>query len=488
MIIHIALVNISQIYIMTKKINPFVKSSIMYIIATVFGQGMSFLGIVVFTRLMNQTDYGNYSTYYAYVSIFTVLIGANLYYALNNAYIDFKQEIVQFRKSVLFLSTVIMVTLLLLALMISQLIWKTAPFFIVLMVAIHSYGFFVINYRIYSANMGNEYKKKALLLVLPNLFQLVFATAFILFFPKISFEARVVGSVVGVGSIAFIEYLRMISCEGKIVNKQYWKYALSISLQTMVMSLSYMLMQRCDTVMITRFCGANETAIYSVIYYLGYAIIVVDQAAAPVRQAWIFHRLEDADMHEARNIQKWYLLCMAVIASCLLLIGPELIKIITPKNYWEFEYIIPFVLSSCFMILYRFFTEILLYYKKNILLSVSVLLCAFINLVLNVIFIPKFGAIAAGYTTVVAYSLLFIITWRISEIYYGKMYVRKYFIFFIIWIGMLSTSCFKLYNHLGLRYILLMVVLICTMFYLLRKKSELFGILLNSNKEERGGQ
>ena len=89
-----------------------------YFIATVIGQGMTFLGIIVFTRLMSQADYGNYSTYYAYVSIFTVLIGANLFYALNNAYIDKKNEIKEFRKSVLILSTIIMVIMLLIALIV----------------------------------------------------------------------------------------------------------------------------------------------------------------------------------------------------------------------------------------------------------------------------------------------------------------------------------------------------------------------------------
>ena len=62
-----------------KRVNPFIKSSIVYVIATVIGQAMSFLGVIVFTRLMGQAEYGEYSTYYAYVSILTVLIGANLY-------------------------------------------------------------------------------------------------------------------------------------------------------------------------------------------------------------------------------------------------------------------------------------------------------------------------------------------------------------------------------------------------------------------------
>ena len=100
MTILIISVNILRNSIMTEKhhINPLIKSTLLYIIATAIGQGMTFLAIIVFTRMMSKGDYGYYSDYYAFVSLFTVLIGANLYYALNNAYIDKPNEIKVFRK------------------------------------------------------------------------------------------------------------------------------------------------------------------------------------------------------------------------------------------------------------------------------------------------------------------------------------------------------------------------------------------------------
>ena len=139
-----------------KTVNPFIKASMVYIIATIIGQGMTFLGIIVFTRLMSQNDYGRYSTYYAYVSIFSVLIGANLFYALNNAYIDKKREIKQFRRSVLFLSTIIMFLMLIVVYIVGHIILNKISSFVVIMGALHSYGFFLINYRMYSANMEND--------------------------------------------------------------------------------------------------------------------------------------------------------------------------------------------------------------------------------------------------------------------------------------------------------------------------------------------
>ena len=455
-----------------KKINPFVKASVVYFIATVIGQGMTFLGIIVFTRLMSQADYGNYSTYYAYVSIFTVLIGANLFYALNNAYIDKKNEIKEFRKSVLILSTIIMVIMLLIALIVGCAVTHQFSSFTVIMGALHSYGFFLINYRMYSANMENDYKTKKWLLALPYALQ-------VLVFPDMTYEARIVGSVLGVGVIAAIAYIEIMKCEGKLIVLDYWKYALGIALPTIIMSISYMLMQQCDKVMITNLCGAEETAVYSVIYYLGYALMAVDQAVAPVRQAWIFRKLDKKDTSETYILQKWYLVIIAILASVLILAGPEIVRIIAPRDYWKYEYIVPFVLSACMMVLYRFYTEILLFYKKNLWLSASVLGGAIINIILNVLLIPRFGAVAACYTTVVAYGVIFAITKMIANMQAKRLYANRFFASFIAYLIVIATIYSLLVNHIMGRYVVLMVLFVMCVIYMLRYKREWKSFLSN---------
>lgn len=97
------------IYIVSKKINPMIHAAILYILGTVMGQGITFLGTIVFTRLMTREDYGLYSTYYSIMSILVVLVGSNLYVSLQNAYIDYKHEIKDYRKACLFLSSLVCV-------------------------------------------------------------------------------------------------------------------------------------------------------------------------------------------------------------------------------------------------------------------------------------------------------------------------------------------------------------------------------------------
>lgn len=454
------------------KINPFIKSSLIYTIATIFGQGMTFISIIVFTRLMRQEDYGNYSTYYAYVSLFIVFIGANLYVPLNNAYIDKKETIHQFRKSVLFLSLMIMLGVTFLALLVGCIILKQFSSLVIVFAALHSYAFFNINYRIYSANMENDYKKKQWLLIIPNLLQFLVALAFVLLMRNNTYQARIMGSTLGLFSVAAVCFIEIMQCRGPLIDLESWKYALSISLPSMVMSLSFMLMQHCDKVMITNICGPEETAVYSVIYYLGYAIIAVDQAIAPVRQAWIYKKLGSNDTTGVKTLQKWYLVIMALLSTGLLLIGPIVVMIIAPHSYWRFEYILPFVLSACMMMIYRFHTEVMTFYKRNMTLSMCVLVSALVNIGLNALLIPKFGAVAACYTTVISYFLLFVMTMRISQRLCDGLYSSKYFTCFFIWIVIMSLINTFFYEETIMRSVLYVLACLFIFWYCIRKKDE----------------
>ena len=386
-----------------------------------------------------------------------------------------KNRIKEFRKSVLCLSFVIMILSSVVVLLAGKILLNEFSVFIIVMLLLDSYGFFVINYRMYSANMENDYKRKQSLLILPYAFQLIIPILFMLFLSQTSFEIRVIGSTVGVCGIAVLLFIEMMRYKGKLIDINDWKYALSIALPSVVMSISYMLMQQCDKVMITNICGSSDTAVYSVIYYLGYAIIAVDQAVAPVRQAWIYQKLDEQDVHEAGNIQKWYLVVIAILTTGLIMAGPEVVKIIAPSSYWQFEYIVPFVVSACMMMLYRFYTEITLFYKKNMILSMCVCVCAIINIILNAVLIPRAGAVAACYTTVVSYFLLFILTGIVSGKCMKHIYSKKVFLCFILWISGVSVLSYTVYETMWIRYIVYGSLLMIILIYTYVKRSEWKG-------------
>jgi O-antigen/teichoic acid export membrane protein len=55
------------------------------------------------------------------------------------------------------------------------------------------------------------------------------------------------------------------------------------------------------------------------------------------------------------------------------------------------------------------------FYRKTGLISLGTLLSAIINITLNIIFVPKFGYIAAAITTTISYLFLFIFHYLITS-------------------------------------------------------------------------
>lgn len=472
MIIHMDLGNIFWRDIMSNRINSLAKSSVTYISATILGQGASFLGIILFTHLMDQGEYGRYSTYYAYVSMLITLVGVNLYFAIKNAYIDYKDDIVEFRKSVLFLSSITVGVALILLGVARFFFFTDKPFWLVLAAVIHAYSFFVVNYRMYSANMENDRVSKAKLLVMPNILQLLFSLIFVLTLRDMQYYARVIGSTIGVAICALPAYVSIMRCKGCLIVNRYWKYAFRISLPSILMSLSGLLMQQCDKIVISKFIGDEATAVYSALYYLSYVLIVVNQALSEVRQMWVYNKLGRKDDASLAVFQKWYLIIIAIMVAGVYLFAPEAIRFIFPKAYWEYEYVAPFVMSASMLVAQGFYSEIGTFHKENFKLSLFAIVAAVLNIILNCIFVPRYGAIAATYTTVISYFVLFLFLQGLARKLQEGLYSYKIFLEFICAVC-ISGGIYLLIKDIAiLRYIVFGCAVILLSIYSYRKKNE----------------
>lgn len=465
-----------------QKLNPYITASFFYIIGNGIGQGVILLSSIIFTRIMTQNDYGMYSTYYSIVSILNTLIGANLFNGLNNAYIDFKNEIHEYRASNLVLSSLVAFIISIIVLTIFFLFHIKTNLFFVVMALIHAYAFFVINYFNYSINMENRYKIKTILLMLPNIFQVNFSIVFILTLSYNGVTSRIIGSVFGVALCAIVVYIKMLRNHKHFFNMSYWKYGLKISVPSVLSSISYMLMSQCDNIMITRFQGAEETAVYALVYNIGYILYAIMQATNSVLQAWLYKVLDVGNLSDIKTIQKWYLFLFFQMATGLFMISPEIIKTLSPKNYWEFHYITPFIIGSCLMVMYSFYSTEGLFYKKSGLVSLCVCIAAITNIILNYLLIPKFGGIAAAFTSAVAYLVLFIFLRRLGQHLHNDLFKLKYFLLFLVGILIEATVFEYVHIYVLIRYLLYFAILLISIIYLYYKRNEWILIISRGKK------
>ena len=92
----------------------------------------------------------------------------------------------------------------------------------------------------------------------------------------------------------------------------------------------------------------------------------------------------------------------------LILISPEILKLLAPSAYWKGIILIPpLVLSNFVIFAYTMYVNIEYYYEKTIVITVNTIIAAGMNIVLNGLYIPKFGYTAAAYTTLFSYAVSF---------------------------------------------------------------------------------
>lgn len=466
---------------MNKKTSVFFNASIWYIIANCLGQGIMLLSSIVFTRIMPQEHFGLYTTYYSIVVLFAPFVGANLFIGLNNGYFDFKEDRKKFRASILFLSLLIFIFVSVFSItftcIFNKVSNKTLSIVILIFALFHSYSFFIINYYNNYANMENRYKIKSLFLMLPNILQVTFGILLIYGIKSNSYYGRVIGSAAGVFVCAIVLFVIMMAGNYSLWNTKYYSYALKISVPSILSSISYIIMQQSDHIMITEFVGAKFTAVYGLVYCIGNIIYAFLQATSGAFHSWAFHALDSGRYFSVKLIQKWYLFFFLILSVGLLMISPEIIKILAPSSYWDFRYIPPFLAGSCMLVLNSFYSTVGEFYKKAGKVSLCVAAAALSNIVLNFIFIPKYGAIAAAYTSFVSYIFLVLLGRVLIQAVHRGLYSDMFFLVFSAFIVLNCILFIYVCERPILRYCSYGVILMGLCFYAYLKQNEILGLV-----------
>ncbi len=451
--------------------NAFFNASFVYILANGIGQGTTLLANTFFTRYMSQSDYGLYSNYYSYVSIFVPFVGMNLYYGLTNAYIDYKKDIKKLRSSVLMLSGAGLVITAAVMLVVNIIIGLTIPLICIILALVHAYGFFLVNFYVQSMNMENRFVAKGIMLAVPNILQALLAGIAVVILN--TFVSRAIGATIGILSCGVVVAVLILKDARPTINVHYWKYVLRISLPAIIGSVSAMIMQQCDKVMITSMIGEETTAVYALIYNIGYILYAVQQATNGAWQAWVYNTMESKKYGNIKDVQEWYMFFMLVLATGLYMIAPEIVKILSPESYWHYEYMVPFIVGSYIMLMYSMNMAIMQYEKKTGVISFIVAIAAIINIVLNYLLIPIFGGVGAAYTSVVSYLFIFVassIFLKVKGDYYFK---NKYYMVNIIAISLMGMLFYQVMYKTLIRYIIFLCVLVAEGLYLLLKRDDI---------------
>lgn len=446
------------------------KASFFFVVCSFVQKGIALLSTPIFTRLLTTEEYGRYTVYQSWYAI--LLIFCTMYVehgAFNKGILKYEADKDRFVSSLLGLTTSITIILWILYTVFSSAIENVTGLSAFMINAMFLHLIFLPAFTVWSANERFHFRYKKLMIV-----TLLFAFAN----PSLGIIAIVLTGMGAEARIASIVVVQVVMCGyfyqklmrgGKCYfSKEYWKYALCFCIPMIPHYLSESILQQSDRLMINHFIGADKAAIYSIAYTISMMVTYVSNAINQSFMPYLYKGLKGKAVSKIADLQKTILII--VLGACILVIAlaPEIVIVFATNAYKEAIDIIPPVAMSVFFIfLCNHFSYVEMYFGKNIFITCASIVAAMINVVLNYIFIPKVGYVAAGYTTLISYIVLCIIhycmyCWMLKRKKMYKLYEGK-FIWFIILVAMLIMVMMTMtYHNIIIRYALVLTLVIIT--------------------------
>lgn len=454
-----------------------VKAAFWFVVTSLIQKAFSFITVPIFTRVMTQEQYGLYSTYLSIANIVTVFLTLNLD---SGAYSNImgknytekeKNEITISYATLTFVITTFFGILAIIFIDKIASVLKISKLMIVLML-IEIYIFPITKFWTFQQRFKYKYKGLIIYTLITSIGNVILG---ILLVTNAATEMQAVGRITSVIIIqaiaAIIFYVYFVMKAKKISSTLKWKETLKFQLPLIPYYLSMNFLLSADLVMIRNMVGSVEAACYSVAYSVGQVMIILKQSIIDAIRPWIYNKLNNKDYSQISQISNMLLITVAILSILLSEIAPELVFIIASNKYVEAIYVIPPVaLSSMFTFLYQLFVIIETYYKKTTKIMIASVIAAIINIILNYIFIPIFGYVIAGYTTLISYIILSILHYiNVRKIEKEKFNnttifdIKKITIISIISIIICILVSF-LYKNIFLRYsvfIITAIIIIC---------------------------
>lgn len=386
-----------------------VKASLWFTVCSFVQRGISFVTVPIFTRLMTAEEYGMYSLYLSWDSVLIVFATLNLsYQVFNNGLVRFERDRDGYTTSMLGLSNVCTTVLLALYLVcrdwVNAATGLTTPLFL-LMFAQYYFNQALALWTVKERFFYRYRALTAVTLASAAASSAVGIAAVCLaddkVFARIA-SLAIVNIIVGAG--VYVVLLRR-SC--RLVRLKYWRYVLKINLPLIPHYLSMTVLSSSDRILINRICGSAYTAYYSVSYNVASVLNLLTSSINSSFIPWFYQKMAKGSYAEISRVSTTLLVVVGTCSLLPALFGPEIVLVLGSEAYMEGVWVMPAVsIGVYFTFLYSLFSNFELYYEESRLIMVASLSAAVINIVLNIVLLPVFGFVAAGYTTLVCYIAL----------------------------------------------------------------------------------
>ena len=383
------------------------RASAWFVICSFFQKGISFITVPIFTRILTVNEYGITALFTTWLTLFNILATLNLSGGVyNRGLLQFEEK--KYTSSIQSLATTcaIVVSAIIIAFqkkiseftgLETRLIYLMCPYMIFV---------FGINLWTVKERFHFRYKTVVVVTIVNTLVTTGLGLTAVLVSETDRGNEKVFWSTVGLIVIAIPFYILNLTNGKTFFNHTMWSFSLNFNLPLLPHYLSNLLLAQSDRVMINMICGTADVALYSVAFSIASITRILTDAITASLVPWRYQALDKREYRQINRVSLYMLMLVGGIVGLINLFAPEVLYIFGDRQYREAVWCIPPVmLSTYFVFAYGMFSNVEFYFLKTKFMMVASVGSAGLNIVLNYIFIGKYGYVACAYTSLACYVI-----------------------------------------------------------------------------------
>ncbi len=437
------------------------KHSKNYFSANVATKAIAFISIPVFTRLLTEADYGVVAVFRSYVGIMAILLSLNSYSSVGRYYYEKTNDFNEFLGTTLvFVGLIFCVTIPVYFIFYEQISNVMQLPGLLPVYLLFAALFAIINKVYQQVLIPQKRSKESAVINVTKGYAVLIAAILLTWILKENRYLGRVWSVLLIGGGFSIYILIKVSKYVKLCFRvDHIKYISVYSFPLIPYALSGVILAQFDRIMINTTIDSASAGLYSLGYNIGMLLLVVITSIQTALMPDFFKFLDNKEYDRLDTLFGKLFSLIIATALGLVFFAREIVFLLADKKFYPGLKVVPIVvIGYVFYAMFMVYGSYIGYAKKTIFSSIIALSAGIVNIILNLIFIPKYGYIAAAYTTVASYFVMFLLSWIVSKVFIEQKTVRLW----TIWKPTLLMSVFiaavYFVNMTGLSFAMLFAV------------------------------
>lgn len=470
-------------------ISPTVKAGIWFTVCNILQRGVQFLTTPIYTRILTTEEYGMYSVFMTWLNIFTIFATLNLssgpYY---NGMLKYEENGAKYTSSIQSLGSIVTLLFAILFSLSFPYIEHLIGMPYEIAILIFAVAFVHPAFLFWSIQQRLNYKFKALIgVTILNTVLVPIIGIFLILEYQMGYVGLIVGYVVANVIVSGFFYIRNLFLGRQLFSKEYWGYSLKLSVPLIPHYLSQMVLGQSDRIMIKYYCGSDQAGIYSLAYQVSLLMNLLISGINNSLTPWMYRTLKEQGYEKIKKSTIQLIILVFVLSGVAMLMAPEIILILGTEEYLDAIWIIPpIMLSTCVTFVYCIWGTVLFYFERMKIVAVATSSGAILNVLLNILLIPRFGYIAAAYTTLMGYVVICLCYYvsmkkvcTDNDIKVSELFDIKTTIVALSVLTIVSLLVLYLYNwNVAIRYINILIVCLLV----IKEKDRLIKVIKNVRK------